>query len=165
MFDLSNFGVLKAAEYMRYSTDNQTENSIAYQQAGIRKYARENNIQIVASFQDEAASGTNTDRKGFQALVAAAGRKAFDAVIIYDISRGSRDVGDWFTFRKSMMYLGIKVISASGQKRSRSRFIPVNTWLSTAAASSSSEATVRRALLCQSVPHRPIEAMYSSTSQ
>ena len=116
MLDLSAFGVLKAAEYMRYSTDNQTENSIAYQQAGIRKYARENNIQIVASFQDEAASGTNTDRKGFQALVAAAGRKAFDAVIIYDISRGSRDVGDWFTFRKSMMYLGIKVISASGQK-------------------------------------------------
>ena len=40
MLDLSAFGVLKAAEYMRYSTDNQTENSIAYQQAGIRKYAR-----------------------------------------------------------------------------------------------------------------------------
>ena len=116
MFNLSIDPPLKAAEYMRYSTDNQTENSIAYQQAGIRKYARENNIQIVASYQDEAASGTNTDRKGFQALVAAANRKAFDAVIIYDISRGSRDVGDWFTFRKSMMYLGIKVISASGQK-------------------------------------------------
>ena len=116
MFNLSIDPPLKAAEYMRYSTDNQTENSIAYQQAGIRKYARENNIQIVASYQDEAASGTNTDRKGFQALVAAANRKAFDAVIIYDISRGSRDVGDWFTFRKTMMYLGVKVISASGQK-------------------------------------------------
>lgn len=116
MFDLSAFGILRAAEYMRYSTDNQTENSIAYQQAGIRKYAHENNIQIVASFQDEAASGTNTDRRGFQALVAAANRREFDAVIIYDITRGSRDVGDWFTFRKAMMYLGIQVISASGQK-------------------------------------------------
>lgn len=116
MIDLSAFGVLRAAEYMRYSTDNQTENSIAYQQAGIRKYAREHSIQIVASFQDEAASGTNTDRRGFQALVAAANRREFDAVIIYDITRGSRDVGDWFTFRKAMMYLGIKVISASGQK-------------------------------------------------
>ena len=116
MYDLSNFGILPAAEYMRYSTDNQTENSIAYQQAGIRKFARENGIQIVASFQDEACSGTNTDRRGFQALVAAAHRREFGAVIIYDISRGSRDVGDWFTFRKAMMYLGIKVISASGQK-------------------------------------------------
>lgn len=116
MNDLSSFGILPAAEYMRYSTDNQTENSIAYQQTKIRKYAAENNIQIVASFQDEAASGTNTDREGFQALVAAAHRKQFRAVIIYDISRGSRDVGDWFTFRKAMMYLGIQVISASGQK-------------------------------------------------
>ena len=68
MNDFPSFGSLKAAEYMRYSTDNQTENSIAYQQAKIRKYAAENNIQIVASFQDEAASGTNTDRRGFQAL-------------------------------------------------------------------------------------------------
>lgn len=116
MNDFPSFGSLKAAEYMRYSTDNQTENSIAYQQAKIRKYAAENNIQIVASFQDEAASGTNTDRRGFQALVASANARAFDAVIIYDISRGSRDVGDWFTFRKTMMYLGIKVISASGQR-------------------------------------------------
>ena len=116
MLDLSIYGALPAAEYMRYSTDNQTENSIAYQQTKIRKYAAENNIQIVASFQDEAASGTNTDREGFQALVAAAHRKQFRAVIIYDISRGSRDVGDWFTFRKAMMYLGIQVISASGQK-------------------------------------------------
>ncbi len=116
MFDLSDFDLLDAAEYMRYSTDNQTENSIAYQQAGIRKFARENGIRIVASFQDEGCSGTNTDRRGFQALVAAAHRREFKAVVIYDISRGSRDVGDWFTFRKAMMYLGIKVISASGQR-------------------------------------------------
>lgn len=116
MNNLADFGILPAAEYMRYSTDNQTENSIAYQQAKIRKYAAENGIQIVASFQDEACSGTNTDRRGFQALVAAAHRREFDAVIVYDISRGSRDVGDWFSFRKAMMYLGVKVISASGQK-------------------------------------------------
>lgn len=116
MNNLADFGILPAAEYMRYSTDNQTENSIAYQQAKIRKYAAENGIQIVASFQDEACSGTNTDRRGFQALVAAAHRREFGAVIVYDISRGSRDVGDWFSFRKAMMYLGVKVISASGQK-------------------------------------------------
>lgn len=116
MFESDIFDFLEAAEYMRYSTDNQTDNSIAYQQAGIRKYAAEHNIKIVASYKDEACSGTNTDRKGFQDLVAAANARKFKAVIIYDISRGSRDVGDWFTFRKTMMYLGIQVISASGQK-------------------------------------------------
>lgn len=44
-------------------------------------------------------------------MVAAAARGDFEAVVIYDISRGSRDVGDWFQFRKTMMTLGIRVIS------------------------------------------------------
>lgn len=34
-------------------------------------------------------------------------------MIIYDITRGSRDVGDWFNFRKEMMVLGVRVISAT----------------------------------------------------
>ena len=41
---------------------------------------------------------------------------AIDTVIIYDISRGSRDVDDWFAFRKAMLYLGVTVISATGQR-------------------------------------------------
>lgn len=107
---------MKAAEYARYSTDRQTENSIEYQLQEIRKYCAANNIPIVATFTDEACSGTNADRKGFQAMVNAAKAGEIDAVVIYDISRGSRDVGDWFTFRKAMMHLGVAVISATGQK-------------------------------------------------
>ena len=103
----------KAAAYARYSTSNQTENSIEYQLEKIRQYCADHNIQISATFTDEAQSGTNTDRPGFQAMVAAAGRREFEAVVIYDVTRGSRDVGDWFTFRKSMMMLGVQVISAT----------------------------------------------------
>jgi site-specific DNA recombinase len=55
------------------------------------------------------------DRQGFLDMVTAAARHELDAVMIYDISRGSRDVGDWFNFRKQMMHLGIKVISATQQ--------------------------------------------------
>ena len=104
---------MKAAAYARYSTDNQTENSIAYQMAAIQKYCKEHKITICACFADEAKSGTNEDRDGFQNMVAAANRKEFDAVVVYDISRGSRDVADWFNFRKDMMRLGIQVISAT----------------------------------------------------
>jgi len=53
------------------------------------------------------------DRPGFIDMVAAAVRHEFDAVVIYDISRGSRDVGDWFAFRKQMLRLGVQVISAT----------------------------------------------------
>lgn len=106
---------MKAAAYARYSTDRQTENSIAYQLSAIREYCERNSIQLCSVFADEGESGTNTDRQGFIDLVAAAGRHEFDAVIIYDISRGSRDVADWFTFRKSMARLGVQVISVENR--------------------------------------------------
>lgn len=106
---------MKAAEYARYSTLNQTENSIEYQLEAIRKYCTENRITITATYIDRGESGTNTDREDFQRMLAAAKRREFDAVVIYDISRGSRDVADWFSFRKDMMRLGVKVISATQQ--------------------------------------------------
>lgn len=106
----------KGAAYARYSTDRQTENSIQYQLREIRRYCDENGIRLTATFTDEGQSGTNTDRAGFQALVAGAKRHDFDAVVIYDISRGSRDVADWFAFRKEMILLGVEVISATGQR-------------------------------------------------
>lgn len=104
---------MKAAEYARYSTDNQTNNSIEYQFERIREYCKEHDIEIVASYSDEAESGFDLDRPHFQEMLEAARRHDFDAVVIYDITRGSRNVGDWFTFRKAMMLLGVQVISAT----------------------------------------------------
>ncbi len=46
-------------------------------------------------------------------MISDAGRGLFDAVIIYDITRGSRDVADWFEFRKTMRMLGVRVISVN----------------------------------------------------
>lgn len=65
---------MRAAAYARYSTDKQTRNSIAYQLEEIRKYCRDHDIAIAATFTDEGESGTNMDRSGFRAMVAAAGR-------------------------------------------------------------------------------------------
>ena len=104
---------MRAAAYRRYSTEKQTENSIAYQTAEIQKYCAAHGIELCAYYADEAQSGTNTDRSGFLSMVAAAKRHEFDAVVIYDITRGSRDVSDWFASRKDMMRLGITVISAT----------------------------------------------------
>lgn len=104
---------LRAAAYARYSTDNQTSNSIAYEMEKIQSYSKENNITITAFFIDEAQTGTNANRTGFINMVNAAKNKEFDAVIIYDISRGSRDVGDWFIFRKAMAEANVKVISCT----------------------------------------------------
>lgn len=100
-----------AAAYARYSTDHQTSSSIEYQMRRIEEYCKANGITVTAQFADEACTGTNTDRPAFQALCAAARAHSFQAVVVYDISRGSRDVADWFGFRREMALLGIEVIS------------------------------------------------------
>lgn len=104
---------LKAVAYARYSTDMQTENSIAYQLDAIKKYCNEHGILLSGVYKDEAMSGTNTNRPGFQSMLADAKRHLFNAVVIYDISRGSRNVADWFEFRNEMALLNVKVISAN----------------------------------------------------
>lgn len=103
-----------AVAYARYSTDKQTQNSIAYQLNAINTYCAQNDIKISQIYTDEAESGTSEDsRDGFLDMLFDAKQHKFEAVIIYDISRGARDVADWFNFRKDMSRLGIKVISAT----------------------------------------------------
>ena len=81
--------------------------------SGIFAYCQTNNHTVTATFIDEAQTGTNTDRQGFISLLNGAKSRQFEAVIIYDISRGSRDVSDWFAFRKQMQQLNITVLSAT----------------------------------------------------
>jgi site-specific DNA recombinase len=104
----------RAAAYARYSTDSQDEKSIAYQMNAIEEYCLDKGYEIVDKYADEAFSGTNTNRPQFKRLLADAEDRKFDVVVVYDVTRGSRDVGDWFTFRKHMMYQNIDVESVHG---------------------------------------------------
>lgn len=104
---------MKAAAYARYSTNLQKETSIASQLKEIADYCDKNDIELVDTFIDEAQTGTNINRAGFSRLLDHAERKDFDAVVVYDISRGSRDVVDWMQFRKKMRELGINVLSVT----------------------------------------------------
>lgn len=99
--------------YARYSTDRQTENSIEYQLAAIKQYCEENKIKLYKCYIDPERSGSNVDRPGFQELLFDARQGLVSKVIIYDISRGSRDIVDWFMFRKEMMALDVEVISVT----------------------------------------------------
>jgi len=100
---------MKAAAYARYSTDKQTENSIDTQITAIMDYCQRNDITIVATYVDMAMSGTNTERPDFQRMLDGARARQFEAVVIYDISRASRDVADWMGFRKLMRSLNVAV--------------------------------------------------------
>lgn len=64
-----------AAAYARYSTDNQTENSIEYQMHEITGYCLKHHIKLTHQFVDEGCSGTNTNRASFQQMIEAARRR------------------------------------------------------------------------------------------
>ncbi|MDR2931513.1 MAG: recombinase family protein [Oscillospiraceae bacterium] len=104
---------MRAAAYARYSTEHQTENSIDTQLAAINKYCHENGHNVVCTFVDMAMSGTNTERPDFQRMIDAAKARQFDCVVIYDITRASRDVADWMGFRKLMRSYKIDVLSTT----------------------------------------------------
>lgn len=111
MNNSSDIQKTKAVIYTRFSTDKQQST-----QAQINRcleYAKDNNMDVINIYSDEDASGTNIDRAGFVRMVKDADKRLFNAVIVYDVSRGSRDVADWFNFRKMMLALNIKVVSAT----------------------------------------------------
>ena len=111
-FNLKGEKLMNAAAYARYSTDSQTENSIAYQMEAIETYCARHGLTLVKKYCDEAKTGTSiSKRDGFQQLLRDAERHLFDAIVIYDISRGSRNIVDWFSFRKQMLRLNIEVFS------------------------------------------------------
>ena len=102
---------MKCAIYTRYSTANQTENSTETQVNACVNFCKNNNFSIYNIYSDEERSGTNTDREQYQRLLFDAEKHMFDAILFYDMSRNSRDVVDWFNFRKKMKILNIEVIS------------------------------------------------------
>jgi len=84
--------VVRAVEYVRMSTEHQkysTEN----QSEAIRAYAARRGMEIVRTYADAGKSGLRLDgRDALKRLLADVedGTKAFDAILVYDISRWGR---------------------------------------------------------------------------
>jgi len=72
-----------------------------------------NSFILTNIYTDEARSGTNLDRDGFRRMERDAGHKMFDAIVIYDQSRLSRNVVDWFTIRDKFRQMNIQLYSCT----------------------------------------------------
>lgn len=84
--------MVRAAQYLRMSTDHQTY-SIDNQRDAIRDYAEIMGYDIVATYEDAGRSGLNlAGRPGLQRLLADVenGRADFETVVVYDVSRWGR---------------------------------------------------------------------------
>lgn len=104
---------MRACIYARYSTDNQNAETIETQVEKCAEYAQNHGIDVVDIYADEAVSGMKAHRPDLDRLFMDAGLRRFDVVLIYDQSRFSRDIVDWFSFRRAMQNYGISIISVT----------------------------------------------------
>lgn len=81
---------LRAAFYARQSTKSQ-EHSVADQESVIRKKAKELGLTIVGSYTECASGATREERDALKRLLKDARKGEFKILIIYDMSRLSRE--------------------------------------------------------------------------
>jgi hypothetical protein len=89
---LPSTSLLRAAEYVRMSTEHQ-QYSTENQAAKIREYAERRGIGIVRTYADEGKSGLRIDgRRALQQLIkdVEAGTADFQIILVYDVSRWGR---------------------------------------------------------------------------
>ena len=103
----------KAVIYARYSSDSQTEQSIEGQLRVVNKYALDNDYVIIDTYVDKAMTGTNTNRPGFQKMIADSEKRNFDYVLVYKLDRFARSRFDSAINKKILKKNGVKVVSAT----------------------------------------------------
>ncbi|WHX79089.1 recombinase family protein [Priestia flexa] len=108
--------IKKVAIYARVSTEEQASEgySINAQLQTLRQYANLYNWEIADEYVDEGISGKNiTGRPAMQRLVADVEHDKFQAVLVWKISRLSRNMLDTLTLLDKFEDFGVKFISYS----------------------------------------------------
>ena len=100
----------RAVIYARYSTDKQTESSIADQVRVCQDYAETHGMTVTETFADEGISGAALgNRPGVGKLMETALAGQLEAVIVADLSRLSRSMADLPKMIDRLVVRGVKV--------------------------------------------------------
>lgn len=91
-----------AVIYARYSSDNQTEQSIEGQLRVCQDYAQRNDILILNTYIDRAMTGTNDNRPDFQQMLKDSYKKEWNYVLVYKLDRFSRDKYESVIHKKTL---------------------------------------------------------------
>ena len=105
---------MRAAIYARFSTDRQDVRSLEDQRHRCERRAAERGWSVVAVFTDAAMSGATLNRSGLQELLASARRREFEVVLVDDLSRLSRDLGDtWTLLFRDLAGFGVQLLDVT----------------------------------------------------
>lgn len=104
--------MLKAVLYGRYSSHSQNDASIEQQFADCRRFAKDNDIQIVGEYADRHLSGTSDKRPEFQRMIKDSAKGHFQAVICWKVDRFARNRYDAATYKVRLKSHGVKLLYA-----------------------------------------------------
>lgn len=115
------YKTMKVALYTRVSTEDQAREgfSLEVQRDFLLKYAKDQGWEVFCSisgarvYQDDGVSGYTMDRPALQRLLADAGRKSFDLVLVYKQDRLSRNLKDMLNLLDQLARWGIGYKSAT----------------------------------------------------
>lgn len=108
---IKEFLTLNAVIYARYSSENQSEESITAQLRACTEYAHKNGYTIIHEYIDRAMTARSDARPEFQQMIADSRKKAFQAVIVHKLDRFSRDRYDHAIYRKELRKNNVKLMS------------------------------------------------------
>ena len=104
-----------ACLYVRYSSSNQTEQSIEGQTRVCQEFCQRHNIKIVEIYADRATSASKDIEKrvSFLKMIKDSEKHLFDAVIVYKLDRFSRTRYDMANYKYRLKKNGVQLISAT----------------------------------------------------
>lgn len=102
----------RAVIYARFSSHNQTEQSIEGQLRECYDYARRHDLIVEDEYIDRALTGTTDKRPGFLKMIEDSKRKTFDYVLVYQLDRFARNRYDSANYKAKLKKNGVRVLSA-----------------------------------------------------
>lgn len=102
---------MKVVIYARYSSENQSEESITAQLRACKEYARRTKLKVVDTYIDRAKSARSDKRPAFQRMIADSEKHTFDAIVVHKLDRFSRDRFDHAVYRRKLKKNGVKLLS------------------------------------------------------
>jgi len=106
---------MRAVIYARVSSDEQADRglSIPAQIKICKEFIKREKWEFTKDYIDEAISGLKSNRPSFLEMLSDAQEKKFDMIVVYSLSRFSRDRFDAITKKKLLGDIGVKIISAT----------------------------------------------------
>lgn len=102
----------RAVIYARFSSHNQTEQSIEGQLRECYDYARRHDLIVEDEYIDRALAGTTDKRPGFLKMIEDSKKKTFDYVLVYQLNRFARNRYDSANYKAKLKKNGVRVLSA-----------------------------------------------------